>query len=59
MSAETVPLLLKTNLKQLKLPTMLAEWETLGGDFIRLLLPWPCFAAFSWVRRSWAGTVGV
>jgi DNA replication protein DnaC len=29
MSAETTPLLLKSNLKQLKLPTMLGEWEKL------------------------------
>jgi DNA replication protein DnaC len=27
MSAETIPLLLKSNLKHLKLPTMLCEWE--------------------------------
>jgi len=32
MSAETTPLLLKTNLKQLKLPTMLAEWEKLARE---------------------------
>jgi DNA replication protein DnaC len=32
MSAETTPLLLKANLKQLKLPTMLAEWEKLARE---------------------------
>jgi len=32
MSVETTPLLLKANLKQLKLPTMLAEWEKLGRE---------------------------
>ena len=32
MSAETTPLLLKVNLKQLKLPTMLAEWEKLARE---------------------------
>jgi len=32
MSAETTPLLLKTNLKQLKLPTMLSEWEKLARE---------------------------
>lgn len=32
MSAETTPLLLKSNLKQLKLPTMLAEWEKLARE---------------------------
>jgi len=30
VSVETTPLLLKVNLKQLKLPTMLAEWEKLA-----------------------------
>ncbi len=30
MSAETTPLLLKANLKQLKLPAMLGEWEKLA-----------------------------
>ncbi len=29
---DTTPLLLKTNLKQLKLPTMLAEWEKLARE---------------------------
>ncbi len=32
MSAETTPLLLKANLKQLKLPTMLGEWEKLARE---------------------------
>src|SRR5215212_11701022 len=32
MPAETTPLLLKVNLKQLKLPTMLAEWEKLARE---------------------------
>ena len=32
MSAETTPLLLKSNLKQLKLPTMLSEWEKLARE---------------------------
>jgi DNA replication protein DnaC len=32
MSTETTPLLLKSNLKQLKLPTMLAEWEKLARE---------------------------
>ena len=32
MSAETTPLVLKVNLKQLKLPTMLAEWEKLARE---------------------------
>jgi DNA replication protein DnaC len=32
MSAETTPLLLKGNLKQLKLPTMLSEWEKLARE---------------------------
>ena len=32
MSVETTPLLLKSNLKQLKLPTMLAEWEKLARE---------------------------
>lgn len=32
MNAETTPLLLKVNLKQLKLPTMLAEWEKLSRE---------------------------
>ena len=32
MSAETTPLLLKSNLKQLKLPTMLGEWEKLARE---------------------------
>ena len=32
MNAETTPLLLKANLKQLKLPTMLAEWEKLARE---------------------------
>jgi DNA replication protein DnaC len=32
MSAETTPLLLKANLKQLKLPTMLAEWEKMARE---------------------------
>ena len=32
MSAETTPLLLKVNLKQLKLPTMLSEWEKLARE---------------------------
>jgi DNA replication protein DnaC len=32
MSAETTPLLLKANLKQLKLPTMLSEWEKLARE---------------------------
>jgi DNA replication protein DnaC len=32
MSAETTPLLLKSNLKQLKLPTMLSEWEELARE---------------------------
>jgi DNA replication protein DnaC len=32
MSAESTSLLLKANLKQLKLPTMLAEWEKLGRE---------------------------
>lgn len=32
MSAETTPLLLKANLKQLRLPTMLAEWEKLSRE---------------------------
>jgi len=32
MSAETTPLLLRANLKQLKLPTMLAEWEKLARE---------------------------
>ena len=32
MSAETTPLLLKVNLKQLKLPTMLAEWEKMARE---------------------------
>jgi DNA replication protein DnaC len=32
MSAETTPLLLKTNLKHLKLPTMLSEWEKLARE---------------------------
>jgi DNA replication protein DnaC len=32
MSTETTPLLLKTNLKHLKLPTMLAEWEKLARE---------------------------
>jgi len=32
MPAETTPLLLKVNLKQLKLPTMLSEWEKLARD---------------------------
>lgn len=32
MSAETTPLLLRSNLKQLKLPTMLAEWEKLARE---------------------------
>jgi DNA replication protein DnaC len=32
MSAETTPLLLKANLKQLRLPTMLAEWEKLARE---------------------------
>jgi DNA replication protein DnaC len=32
MSVETTPLLLKANLKQLKLPTMVAEWEKLARE---------------------------
>lgn len=32
MSNETTPILLKSNLKQLKLPTMLAEWEQLARE---------------------------
>jgi DNA replication protein DnaC len=32
MSTETTPLLLKANLKQLRLPTMLAEWEKLARE---------------------------
>jgi DNA replication protein DnaC len=32
MSAETTSLLLKVNLKQLKLPTMLSEWEKLARE---------------------------
>jgi len=32
MSVETTPLLLKANLKQLRLPTMLAEWEKLACE---------------------------
>ena len=32
MSVETTPLLLKSNLKQLKLPTMLCEWEKLARE---------------------------
>lgn len=32
MSAETTPLLLRSNLKQLKLPTMLSEWEKLARE---------------------------
>jgi DNA replication protein DnaC len=32
MSSETTPLLLKANLKQLKLPTMLGEWEKLARE---------------------------
>jgi DNA replication protein DnaC len=32
MSNQTTPLLLKANLKQLKLPTMLAEWEKLARE---------------------------
>lgn len=32
MPAETTPLLLKSNLKHLKLPTMLAEWEKLARE---------------------------
>ena len=32
MSAEATPLLLKVNLKQLKLPTMLSEWEKLARE---------------------------
>jgi len=32
MSVETTPLLLKANLKQLRLPTMLAEWEKLARE---------------------------
>jgi len=32
MSVETTPLLLKANLKQLKLPTMVAEWEELARE---------------------------
>jgi len=32
MSAETTPMLLKSNLKQLKLPTMLSEWEKLARE---------------------------
>jgi len=32
MSAETTALLLKANLKQLKLPTMLSEWEKLARE---------------------------
>src|SRR5688572_26488093 len=32
MSHETTPILLKSNLKQLKLPTMLAEWEKLARE---------------------------
>jgi DNA replication protein DnaC len=32
MSAETTPLLLKSNLRQLKLPTMLGEWEKLARE---------------------------
>ena len=32
MSVETTPLLLKVNPKQLKLPTMLAEWEKLARE---------------------------
>ena len=32
MSAETTPLLLRRNLKQLKLPTMLGEWEKLARE---------------------------
>ena len=32
MSAEATPLLLKANLKQLKLPTMLAEWEKMAHE---------------------------
>lgn len=32
MSTETTPLLLKGNLKQLKLPTMLSEWEKLARE---------------------------
>jgi DNA replication protein DnaC len=32
MSAETTPLLLKVNLKQLRLPTMLGEWEKLARE---------------------------
>ena len=32
MNAETTPLLLKANLKQLKLPTMLGEWEKLARE---------------------------
>jgi DNA replication protein DnaC len=32
MSGETMPLLLRANLKQLKLPTMLAEWEKLARE---------------------------
>ncbi|MBP3955616.1 IS21-like element helper ATPase IstB [Gemmata sp. G18] len=32
MSVETTPLLLKANLRQLKLPTMLGEWEKLARE---------------------------
>jgi DNA replication protein DnaC len=32
MKTETIPLLLKSNLKQLKLPTMAAEWEKLARE---------------------------
>jgi DNA replication protein DnaC len=32
MSAETTPLPLRANLKQLRLPTMLAEWEKLARE---------------------------
>ena len=32
MSNETTPILLKSNLKQLKLPTMLGEWEKLARE---------------------------
>ena len=32
MSTETTPLLLKTNLKHLRLPTMLCEWEKLARE---------------------------
>jgi DNA replication protein DnaC len=32
MSNETTPILLKSNLKQLKLPTMLSEWEKLARE---------------------------